>query len=217
MFEGKEVMNFFVVLKFLIIWWFRVIFIQSFILLMLKMHSGKMYMSPSSSLWSIENRTRNRSKSCKCKAMFSWTRGNKLSRVVNCPGTEFVCVHTSPGQFYPRTVLSRDILGREFKIFSADDNYAFERNKYRFALCYFDTYHREHFVDTGHFHLFVVFTTAGAFGAHYFILGHMLRAFTWQNVASAKRVPLSPEASHSGLLLSRDNWELHVNASIVYN
>ena len=27
----------------------------------------------------------------------------------NCPGTEFVSVHTSPGQFYPETILSRDI------------------------------------------------------------------------------------------------------------
>ena len=38
----------------------------------------------------------------------------------------------------PGTILSRDILGREFKIFGADNNYAFERYKYRFALCDFD-------------------------------------------------------------------------------
>ena len=55
--------------------------------------------------------------------------------------TEFVCVHTSPGQFYPR----RDsFIPGHFRAgiqnFSADDNYAFERNKYRFTLCYFDKY-----------------------------------------------------------------------------
>ncbi len=73
--------------------------------------------------------------------------------------TEFVCVHTSPGQFYPGTILSRDsFIPGHFRAgiqnFSADDNYAFERNKYRFTLCYFDKYHREHFVRTGHFHFF---------------------------------------------------------------
>ena len=43
----------------------------------------------------------------------------------------------------PGTILSPDnfipgILGRESKIFGADNNYAFERYKYRFALCDFD-------------------------------------------------------------------------------
>ncbi len=75
--------------------------------------------------------------------------GCQLSRDRICsrshePGTILSWDNFIPGQFYPRTILSRDILGRELKIFGADDNCAFERNKYRFALCYFDKYHRDY-------------------------------------------------------------------------
>ena len=61
----------------------------------------------------------------------------------------FSCNKLSRDRIYLRshelgTILSRDILGRECKIFGADDNYAFERNKYRFDLCYFDKYLRDY-------------------------------------------------------------------------
>ena len=81
-----------------------------------------------------------------------------------------------PGQFYPGTVLYRDILGREFKILARTTT-MLSKGTNIVLLCAILTNITVSISSVPAISIFfVVFTTAGAFGAHDFIPGYMLRA-----------------------------------------